>query len=65
MRSSAEVKANNFEADPSALILVTMCVRADAIFMFWITTVLGARELGDGVNIDLADVPTFYDEEVA
>jgi hypothetical protein len=53
---------NGFAADPSAQhVLVHLVLRAEAVYLWWITRVEAARGKGD-LHLDLADLPKLYDD---
>jgi len=62
-----KVKGENdgFGADRSAVLLIEMCSRADAIYFWWYDRINLVNETGQPVTFDLAECPTFFDGEVA
>jgi hypothetical protein len=58
LAADAWIGKTNLEADPSAMVIVHLVLRAEAICNFRIEAVEAAREDDGGIDIDMTKLPT-------
>jgi hypothetical protein len=46
-------------------MMVHLVLRAEAVYLWWITRIEAARERGGSVSLDLADLPKIFEDEDA